>query len=154
MGQDLKSVLVDFRILKLCMCACVLETLNFMSPFWWIILKMQGLYVWMVTKYWQRLKKQRPSIYRILFLRSKREVGYFGNRVWAILMWHWKSYKRRAWVVQTIRHLTLDFGSGHDLRVMRSSPVSSSVLSAVCLRFPLSLSLCLSPHSLTLFLCK
>jgi len=25
-------------------------------------------------------------------------------------------------VAQSIKHLTLDFGSGHDLRVMRSSP--------------------------------
>jgi len=36
------------------------------------------------------------------------------------------SLMRGAWVAQSVRHLTLDFGSGHDLRVMRSSPASGS----------------------------
>jgi len=31
-------------------------------------------------------------------------------------------------VVQLVKHLTLDFGSGHDLRVVRSSPALGSVL--------------------------
>ena len=31
-------------------------------------------------------------------------------------------------VTQSVRRLTLDFGSGHDLRVMRSSPTWGSVL--------------------------
>ena len=34
-----------------------------------------------------------------------------------------------AWVAQWVEHPTLGFGSGHDLRVMRLSPMSSSVLS-------------------------
>ena len=34
-----------------------------------------------------------------------------------------------AWVVQLVKCLTLDFGSGHDLGVKRSSPVSDSMLS-------------------------
>ena len=31
-------------------------------------------------------------------------------------------------MAQSVKHLTLGFSSGHDLRVMRLSPVSSSVL--------------------------
>ena len=33
-------------------------------------------------------------------------------------------------MAQSFEHPTLDFGSGHDLRVVRSSPVSGSVYSA------------------------
>ena len=33
-----------------------------------------------------------------------------------------------AWVAQSVKHLTLDFGSGHDLRVMRLSPSLGSTL--------------------------
>ena len=33
-----------------------------------------------------------------------------------------------AWVAQLVEHLTLDFGSGHDLRVMRLSPGSGFTL--------------------------
>ena len=39
-----------------------------------------------------------------------------------------KSFKkliRHAWVVQSVRHLTLGFSSGHDLRVMLGSQVSA-----------------------------
>ena len=36
---------------------------------------------------------------------------------------------RCAWVAQSVKHLTLDFGSGHDLRIVRSSPRSGSPLS-------------------------
>jgi len=32
-------------------------------------------------------------------------------------------------VAQSVEHLTLDFGSCHDLRVVRSSPASGSALS-------------------------
>lgn len=34
--------------------------------------------------------------------------------------------KRGPWGGQLVKHLILDFGSGHDCRVMGSSPVSSS----------------------------
>ena len=34
-----------------------------------------------------------------------------------------------AWVAQSVKHLTLDFRSGHDLMDMRSSPTSGSALS-------------------------
>jgi len=33
-----------------------------------------------------------------------------------------------AWVAQSVKHPAVDFGSGHDLRVVRSSPASGSML--------------------------
>jgi len=33
-----------------------------------------------------------------------------------------------TWVAQLVKCPTLDFGSGHDLRVVRSSPMSGSTL--------------------------
>ena len=33
-----------------------------------------------------------------------------------------------AWVAQLVKHLTLDFGSGHDLMVVGWSPALGSVL--------------------------
>ena len=47
-------------------------------------------------------------------------------------------------LAQSGEHLTLDFGSGHNLRVVRSSPMSGSELWRVCLK---NLSLCPSPYS-------
>ena len=35
---------------------------------------------------------------------------------------------RGTWVAQSVKHLTLDFSSGHDLRVVRPSPALDSVL--------------------------
>ena len=35
---------------------------------------------------------------------------------------------RSTWVTQSVRHPTVDFGSGHDLRVMRLSSISGSAL--------------------------
>ena len=40
-----------------------------------------------------------------------------------------------------VEHLLLDFGSGHDLRVVRSSPTLGSVLGGTCLDFSLPLPL-------------
>ena len=51
-----------------------------------------------------------------------------------------------TWVAQSVRQLTLNFSSGHALRVLRLSPVSSSVKSAKSAWDSLSLSLCPSPH--------
>ena len=34
-----------------------------------------------------------------------------------------------AWVAQSVEHPTLDFGSGHDLRLVKSSPMLGSALS-------------------------
>ena len=39
-----------------------------------------------------------------------------------------KNWHMGAWVVQYIKRLTLDFGSGHDLRIVRLSLGSDSVL--------------------------
>ena len=45
-----------------------------------------------------------------------------------------------------VKHLNLDFGSGHDLKILRSSPASGSVMSTeACLRFFLPLHLPLPP---------
>ena len=49
-----------------------------------------------------------------------------------------------VWVAQSLEHLTLDFGSGHDLRVVRWSPMSGSVLCEE----PASESLSVPPHLL------
>ena len=35
---------------------------------------------------------------------------------------------RGAWVAQLVKHLTLGFGSGHNLRVLRPSPALGSAL--------------------------
>ena len=55
-----------------------------------------------------------------------------------------------AWVAQSAERPTLDFASGHDPRVVGSSPASGSVLCRACFRFSLSLLLPLSPtHALS-----
>jgi len=36
---------------------------------------------------------------------------------------------RGAWVAHSVKCLTFDFSSGHDLRVVRQSPVTGSTLS-------------------------
>ena len=38
---------------------------------------------------------------------------------------------RGAWVAQSVKCLTLDLGSGHDLRVVRSNPMLGSELDGV-----------------------
>ena len=40
-----------------------------------------------------------------------------------------KNKPRGAWVAQLVKCLTLDFNSGHDLRILGSSPTSGSLLS-------------------------
>ena len=40
-----------------------------------------------------------------------------------------KKQRRGAWVAQVVEHLTLDFGSSHDPRVMGSSSASGFTLS-------------------------
>jgi len=57
-----------------------------------------------------------------------------------------KESKRGLWVAQSVKHPTLDFGSGHDLRVVRSSlcwtPCSvGSLLEILTLPLPLPLPL-------------
>ena len=63
--------------------------------------------------------------------------------------------RKGAWVAQSVKRLTLDFGSGRDLRFVSSSPTSGSTLIVRSLLGILSLSLplCLSPaRSLSLSL--
>ena len=60
-----------------------------------------------------------------------------------------------TWVAQSVEHPTLDFDSGHDPRVMGSSPALGPVLSMEPAWDSLSLSLCpLPPLVLTLSLSK
>ena len=47
------------------------------------------------------------------------------RKVWACL----KEGLRGTWVAQSVEYPTLDFGSGHDLRVVGLSPTSVSALS-------------------------
>ena len=50
-----------------------------------------------------------------------------------------------AWEVQSVKPLTLGFGSSHDLRIVRSSPVLDSTLSLESAYISLSLLLSLPP---------
>ena len=65
---------------------------------------------------------------------------------------------RGTWVAQSVEHLTLDFGSGHDPRVvgfLGLSSASGSMLSMdPCLRFSLSPPCLSSAHALSLSLSK
>ena len=54
---------------------------------------------------------------------------------------------------QSVKRQTLDFPSGHDLRVLRSSPVSACTELGAYLRFSLLLSLSAPPPS-SLSLCR
>ena len=51
----------------------------------------------------------------------------------------YKPPSRGAWVAHPVGCLTLDFGSGRDIRVMGSSPLAGSMLSAESTRDSLSL---------------
>lgn len=46
-----------------------------------------------------------------------------------------RKYLCGTWVAQLAKHTALDFGLGHHLRVVRSSPPSGPHLVVVCLRF-------------------
>lgn len=57
-----------------------------------------------------------------------------------------KTLLRIAWVAQSVKYPTVDFGSGCDLTVMRSGPALASTLSTVCLSLcPLLLPPLLTP---------
>ena len=58
---------------------------------------------------------------------------------------------RGTWVAQWVEHPTLDFGSGHDLRVMRLSPkLGSTVRVKFACPFPSDVSLTPNPLHLSL----
>ena len=55
------------------------------------------------------------------------------------MLHYFKIESRDTWVAQSIRRLTPDISSGHDLMFVGSSPVSGSVLTVQSLRGILSL---------------
>ena len=59
--------------------------------------------------------KALPGIW-VSFAQSRRHSKITIKPMWS----------RSGWVVQLVKHLSLDFGSGHDLRVLRSSPALGS----------------------------
>ena len=58
------------------------------------------------------------------------EMGSYRKSSYLELVSCYLTLDRGAQVAQSGERLTLDFGSGHDLRVVRSSPTSGSTLSA------------------------
>ena len=68
----------------------------------------------------------------------------------ALMLPHLSDLKNHqgTWMAQSVEHLTLDFSSVHDTRLVGPRPTSGSSLSVGILNlvgFPLSLSLCPSP---------
>ena len=53
-------------------------------------------------------------------------LAYMEAHVEIFLKIEWISWG--TWVAQLFKHPTLDFGSGHDLRIVGSSPMSGSAL--------------------------
>ena len=52
---------------------------------------------------------------------------HYQNKVLYDTTRSFKAYiSRGAWIVLLVKHLTLGFGSGHDLRVIRLNPTSGS----------------------------
>ena len=85
----------------------------------------------------KQAKRIRPHIavrksHLSLEHESSWSMGFFSCLGWANEVYNSKApYKTMNWGhlgVQSVRDLTLDFSSGHDLRVVRLSPVSDSVL--------------------------
>ena len=76
----------------------------------------------------------------VVFAIMEGSMGFWGVHM------RREASSRGVWVSQSVKKLTLDFSSGPDIRVVRSSPTPGSALSVVwsLLRI-LSLSLCSSP---------
>ena len=68
----------------------------------------------------------------------------FGRETIAILLGNTKNGGWGTWMVQSVKCLTLDFGSGHDLTIVGLSPALGSALSMEPAWNSLSLSLSLS----------
>ena len=73
------------------------------------------------------------------------EAVWVGGQVGEVGSWVSHVGFGGSWVVRSLKRPTLDFGSGHDLRVMTCKSVSGSVLSVKSAKVSLSLSLCPSP---------
>ena len=69
------------------------------------------------------------TFYKI-YLKSGWKLQRETRCYWTVVAFTlWKSNPWGAWVAQSVNRLTLDFGSGHDLKVGRSSPSLGSMLS-------------------------
>jgi len=64
-----------------------------------------------------------PSLFNAKFLRPDHDY-FIESMIKNKKYWH----PQGAWVAQSVKCPTLDFGSGHDLRVGRLSPILGSVL--------------------------
>ena len=59
-----------------------------------------------------------------------KDVKFILSESYRDRMWDKKKYSRGDWVAQSVKYPTiLDFGSRHDLRVVRLSSMTGSVLS-------------------------
>lgn len=82
-----------------------------------IVFVSSDLYKKLLQTVWQSilLRIQFILLSFILFYPNKMLVSIFTR-------------DRGTWAAQSAKRLTLCFGSGHDLRIMRSSPTSGSAL--------------------------
>ena len=54
-------------------------------------------------------------------------LSWATSRMWAVAQKEKNMFCRGAWVAQLVGHLTLDFDSGHDPRVVGLSPTPGSM---------------------------
>lgn len=84
-------------------------------------------------------------------MKRKAERGFWGGgRAFLFICFNldFKDKVWGAWVAQSIKCLTPDFGLGHNLRVVRSRPALGILAQpGVCWIFSPNLSLCTSPPS-------
>ena len=64
-----------------------------------------------------------PMAFSFVFI-----VKYVIHKRVHIISQTFKNSNRSAWVSKSVRHLTLGFSSGHDLRIVRLSPTLVAVL--------------------------
>ena len=120
---------------------CILKTITYWH-LWSCPWLLKGTYMF----YFQPTHHRESSCFHL----DHRKI-FKGSKA---CFWTMASVAWGAWVAQPVEHLTLDFSSSHDLRVMRSSaspPNQSLHLTGSLLKI---LSLSLSPCSLSLSLSK
>ena len=111
----------SFNVLVESVCQYFIEnfTIYVYQGYWPLVLFSSGVFV----QFWNHK-----------ILASWKEFGSFPS-----ISIYWNSLRtgtnaslnvryRGTWVDQSVKHPTLDFSLGHDLRVMRSSPTSGSTL--------------------------